>query len=595
MSATPWMRTAVLVTLALAGVVTPSQGQSAKAGETLMGPRTQRIYMSEDGDHLAIVAPKGSREIVLIDGVEGPLFDEIPLNFGWTSYRGSLGPMVFSPTGGRSAYVARRAGDFIAVVDGKEAVTLSTPATAQGVSYSDPAGWNFWFNHDGSRLAYAAIGGPASWVMVVDGVKSPPYHGFDFTQTALNGKRLVYVAQVTFDMSWHVVVDGKVGPGYAKISSLQLTPDGAHYAFIATKTGAAGAAGGLVVVDGVEGPSYPGGVSELEQAPDGRVAYMVVKPQTSPGGNPPHLIVGGLDIPNTTTFGVTIRAGYRSPQYDVAWSPDGKRFAAVQQNRPNPGVTVLVNGKPMGQTYQTANELVWSPDGSRLAYQGGSPTGTFPVIDGQELSGYHWIKEFQWSPDGKRYAFYGANATGIWMVVDGKEQPKAFGFSDGALRFSPVGNHIAYGAQSTVANYQPIVDGVAIPHNLGNFAAKNQTNPPTFLPVFFYSPDGNHLAYVGAKNDGTSKIGVWVDGVSYQGPLQSYFNPAWSPDSKHLAVVTSNGSGKGWSIMVDGKLSQGYEDLIELNDASSRFVDAHTFRFYAVKGTDIYRETLDIP
>jgi Tol biopolymer transport system component len=303
--------------------------------------------------------------------------------------------------------------------------------------------------------------------------------------------------------------------------------------------------------------------------------------------------VGALDIPNTTTFGVTIRNGYPSAQYHVAWSPDGKRFACVQQNTPNPGVTVLVNGKPMGQTYQRANELVWSPDGSRLAYQAGSPTGTFLVLDGQELAGYHWIKEFQWSPDGKRYAFYAANSTGIWMNVDGKEQPKALGFSDGALRFSPVGDHIAYGAQSTVANYQPIVDGVAIPHNLGNFATKTPPNT-LFLPVFSYSPDGNHLAYVGAKNDGTSKIAVWVDGVAYPGPLQSYFHPAWSPDSKHFAVVTSNGSGRGWSIMVDGKLSQGYEDIIELNEASSRFVDAHTFRFYAVKGTDVYRVTLDV-
>ncbi len=140
---------------------TVGQPLSAKVQETLMGPRVPGgrgplAYMSEDGDHLAIVAAKGSRQVVLLDGVEGPGFDEIPLNFGWSSFRNSAASMVFSPTGGRSAYVGRRAGDFIAVVDGKEAVTLSTPATQQAMAGTDPAGWTFLFNRDGSRLAYAA-------------------------------------------------------------------------------------------------------------------------------------------------------------------------------------------------------------------------------------------------------------------------------------------------------------------------------------------------------------------------------------------------------------------------------------------------------
>jgi len=129
--------------------------------------------MSEDGDHLAVVAPKGSRQVVLLDGVEGPVFDEIPVQFGWGNYR-NTGPIVFSPTGGRSAYVGRRAGDYIAVVDGKEAVTLMTPETAKGIAYTATSDWSFLFSRDGSRLAYAAREG-TSWVMVVDGVKSPAY------------------------------------------------------------------------------------------------------------------------------------------------------------------------------------------------------------------------------------------------------------------------------------------------------------------------------------------------------------------------------------------------------------------------------------
>jgi len=34
--------------------------------------------------------------------------------------------------------------------------------------------------------------------------------------------------------------------------------------------------------------------------------------------------------------------------------------------------------------------------------------------------------------------------------------------------------------------------------------------------------------------------------------------------------------------MVDGKLSPGYEDILELNLGACRFVDNRTYRFYGV-------------
>jgi hypothetical protein len=571
---------------------------NAKVQETLMGPRIQNgrgpvAYMSEDGDHLAVVAPKGSRQVMLIDGVEGPVFDEIPLNSVWNGSRQSAAMIVFSPTGGRSAYVARRAGDFIAVVDGKEAFTLQTPATASAVSYGTAANWTFLFNHDGSRLAYAAqeAGG---WVMIVDGVKSPAYRAIDFTMMALNGKHLLYVAQ-SADQKWHAVVDGKSGPGYEKISGLKVTTDGAHYAFLVNRFAGstAGKPGAAAVIDGVESP-WEQDISDLEQAPDGRVSYMAMRPQTGPGGNPPHLIAGGLDITWTTTFGTGASIGNNLLQYHVAWSPDGKRFACIKMNNPNPGVTVLVNGKPMGPAYRSANMLMWSADGAHLAYQAVSESGTFFVLDGEESSGYDWIKEFQWSPDGKRYAYYAGTSTAITMIVDGKEQPKAMGFGVGSPRFSPDGKHFAYGAQTNVAGFQPMVDGVVKPQNLGNFATRVPGNLPVSIPQFFFSADGNHLAYVGQRTDGSGKTPVWVDGVAQQGPQVGYFHPAWSPDGKHFAVVGSSGGDPRWAIMLDGKFGPAFEDILVLNEASARFVTPHTYRYYTFKGTDIYRVTLEV-
>ncbi len=591
-----------LMAMALtASLTTPSWGQNppappplnAKMQETLMGPWTgnMAMAMSEDGDHMAIAIPKGSRQAVLIDGVEGPVFDEIPRLF-----LNKQALIQFSPTGGHSAYVARRGGDFIAVIDGKEAGVLGTRQMQQMVAYTQTASWMFWFNRDGSRIAYAAVVDPPGWVMVTDGVKGPPYRDIDFRQTVMNGKRFIYVAQ-TADMLWHAVVDGKPGPGYSGITSLTVTQDGAHYAYIAWQPSAGGATA-AVVVDGVEGKFYFG-VSELELAPDGRVAYVAT---TNRGdgdrrGGEAVLIVDGVIATRATAgapfapqFANTIRPSFRSPHRRVAWSPDGRRYAYSQSNTPNPGVTVMVNGKPMGLTYGFVDELMWSSDGSRFAYQATSPTGTFVIVDGQELP-FTNPSEFQFSPDGKRYAF----RAGTSVVVDGKELTKSISVINGSLRFSANSKHVAYGGQARTANFLPFLDGVAKPAFLGSFTSITLVQPAIDFPVLLFSPDGNRLAFQGGSVTGTGRGAVFVDDVSYVGSQGGYGCPSFSPDSKRFATLIATGQGS--AVMIDGKVGPFFESMFALNGNACRFVDDHTFRYYVSKpsqSNQIYRVTLDL-
>ncbi|HEY7567869.1 MAG TPA: hypothetical protein VH762_09880 [Gemmatimonadaceae bacterium] len=591
---------ALIATIAITPIVTPSWGQNplpplnAKVQETLMGTYGGSLmYMSADGEHVGMAAPKGSRRVVLIDGVEGPVFDEIPqLIFA------AQVPIYFSSTGGHHAYVGRRGGDFIAVVDGKEVGTLFTSQTQQSVSYAPNQGWKFWFNNDGSRLAYAGIA-PAGggFVMVLDGVKSPVYRAIDFRQTAMNGKRFIYVAQ-TADQKWLAVVDGKPGPSYAAITSLTITPDGAHYAYIASQQNATGPTT-AVVVDGVAGTFYFG-VGDLELAPDGRVAYVAT---TNRGdgdrrGGEAVLIVDGAitmrssgTVPLPLQFANTIRPSFRSPSHRIAWSPDGKGFAIIKPNAPNPGVTVMVNGKASGQTYLTADELLWSADGSRFAYLGSSQIGTFAIVDGQELP-FSNISEFQFSPDGKRYAFR-AGQGGSSVVVDGKEVSKAILPINGSLRFSSNSKHFAYGAQTSTGNAQAFLDGVAKPTFLGNFVAQSLVQPALTFPEVFFSPDGSHIAYAGRKQSPTAPSAVFVDDVSYEVRGQSFTFPSFSPDSKRFAVFTS--AGQGLALMIDGKvLATSYQYLLPLQPTAARFVDNNTFRFYGIKDNQIYRVTVSL-
>ena len=548
--------------------------QTALMGPTVGGVSTNPVYMSDDGNHLAIQTAKGSRQVIIVDGVEGPVFDEF------------LPHTRLSPSGGRSAYLGRRGEDYIAVVDGKEAGTVSR---MPGIGRD----WDFWFSRDGSRLAYPVINETGSWSMMVDGTKGQAYPQFDLTQTVLNGKRLAYVAQ-TPDKKWHVVIDGKQGPGYDAVASLKMTPDGAHYAFFATAGNSR-----RVVLDGVEGKPYPALLTDLELAPDGRVAYMASMPSTglSPTGRGPALLVlGGQEIPNTSTFILDQGPGGH-PSFHVAFSPDGKRVAYVKQNVPSPGLVVVVDGKA-GPEYTSIGLLQFSPDGRRLFYMAGANGLTFPVIDGQELQGDNGITDFLFSPDGKRYAFrtwLAAQNGGFAVLVDGKESPKSKGdIYAQSLTFSPDSKHYAYGAALNITSFQPVVDGEVRSANLGVFQTKSNPGPSQRItfPVFNFSPDGTRLAFVGQKLDGTGKASLILDGVSYEGVTALFSFPSYSPDSKHFAWIV--GSSRNWTLMVDGKAGPVYDDMLENSVAGCRFVDNHTFRFYGIKNNQIYRVTVDI-
>jgi hypothetical protein len=547
------------------------------------------MSMSADGEHMGMMTPKGSRQVVSIDGVDGPVFDEIPQFIFNTQ---SL--IHFSPTGGRHAYVGRRGGDFIAVIDGKEAGTLFTSQTQQSVSYSSNQGWKFWFNSDGSRLAYASVApGGGGWNMVVDGVKSATYRAIDFRQTVMSGKRFVYVAQ-TPDQLWHAVVDNMPGPGYAGVTSLTVTPDGAHYAYLASQSAPSGGPTTAAVVDGVAGAFYFG-IGDLELAPDGRVAYVATTKRGDGdrrGVEAVFIVSGSIAMrsagatPLALPFANTIRPSVRTPHRRVAWSPDGKGVAYIQPNAPNPGVTVMVNGKASGQAYLVADELLWSSDGSHFAYFGTSPNGTFAVVDGQELP-FSNISEFQFSPDGKRYAFRGGQG-GSAVIVDGKEQSRAIALINGSLRFSSNSQHFAYGAQTSTGNSQAFVDGVAKPTFLGNFVSQTLVQPPLNFPEVFFSPDGNRVAYVGRKQNPTARFALFVDDVSYESPGQTFTFPSFSPDSKRIAVFTT--VGQGLALMIDGKvLATNYQYLLPLQPTAARFLDNNTFRFYAMKDNQIYK------
>ncbi|NQT11786.1 MAG: PD40 domain-containing protein, partial [Planctomycetes bacterium] len=218
----------------------------------------------------------------------------------------------------------------------------------------------------------------------------------------------------------------------------------------------------------------------------------------------------------------------------LAWSPDGKWIATwgfddraairLWSSDGTPG-PVLEGHKSL------INELVWHPNGRRIASRSADHTIRIWSVDGDPLAVLRpdsgSANSVAWSPDGKWLATAGKDATVRLWDADGNAGPVLEGHSDAVNRvaFSPDGGWLASTSDDgTVRLWQ--ADGTPGPVMKGDAEAVIQ---------LAWSPDSQLLAAVGSDTE----VQLWkVDGT--RGPLLGdHEKPpvriAWSPDGKWLA------------------------------------------------------------
>ena len=352
--------------------------------------------------HWAFVIKRGGKELVVLDGVEGKEYDEIP----------DHQRLEFSADGKHFAYVAKRGGKMVVVADGKE-----------GKAYDEiEEMFHPIFSPDGKRLAYIVskpvLGFlPPKIFAVVDGEEQKSYELVEAIQFSPDSEHLAYDADKKWNRESVVVLDGKESKTCAGLSGKAFSPDGNQLAFIAHQrpdknpesTGT-----DFVVVNGKEGKPYQSISSLLRFSPDSKhLAYLAGKGSSG---------VKVLVRDDIETKFAHLHLG--------SFSPDSQHLACVGLFETN--WLVLIDGKKLEPQVRLAakergfspvNDLTFSPDSRHVAYiSRGTETNWLVVLDGKLVRDYEGIAVSPvFSPDSKRLAFVIEHAGKSIPVFGGQE------------------------------------------------------------------------------------------------------------------------------------------------------------------------------
>lgn len=488
-----------------------------------------QYLLSPKGQHVAAVVLRGSREVMVYDGVDGPKFDEILKSNGK--------PVVaFSPDGTRYAYVARQGQEYVYMADGKELVRLPAPAVDMTRLFS-PQTLDFTPN---SRHVYFVVStkqprGDNVVTLYFDGKPGPPSAEQPVLVSSPDGEHYAYIVlDPQTKRQRTLIVDGKQAPWQG--GNPQFTGDSKHLITTRLLPGAVTE----VQVDGR--PWLRGADVRLHFAPATGLIVAAVRPNAQQ--NAMFLHIGNQKVPGSDAQHI----------YEVNFSDDGKHWAADCET-PAGSHFMMVDGKK-GLEYQSVKGIRFASDG-RFVYKAVQPGNKQFIVHGdQESDAYQMIHPvvnmgsaapLEAVVAGNRVGFI-ANRTfspdSTAVVIDGKPIPTK---APRDLVFSADGSRYAYGfGDITGARVQAMVDGT--PHS-GVILAPAISSPKSFA----FSPDNKHIVYAAYTPDGRAR-GISLNGKFIpisQLPVNPFANPTFTPDGRHLLWVTGF-NGTRSAVYVDG-------------------------------------------
>lgn len=394
------------------------------------------------------------------------------------------------------AYLIKRDDHFFAVIDGRE--SMPHEAVSKGTPF---------FNHDGSRYVYIAHKGEKAFVMS-DGVAQPEFDGVDRPVFSPDGTRLAYRARkgdqqmvvedgnivkafegikgypVFSPDSTHliftgvngkkvsIVLDGKIiVKDCENVKELTFSPDSTHLAFAVKKKGLWYLAKDKKIAakgyHNIQNLVFSEDSSQFAfAAQQGKDLFIVM--QNSETGefveSNPYTTVGALLFsPDGKHAAFAVLKGEKwrivldqaeGPEFkklaSLKFSPDSRWFAYSGVTEKDRGAVVVIDLKAeakAGQTihtYDSAGQVVFSPDASRMAWRARKGRHWHMVCDGKESEPYDMVRRPFFSPDSQKTAYTAVKGDNMCVVVNGEKEKsyKAVGLP----WFSSDSAHLAYKA-----------------------------------------------------------------------------------------------------------------------------------------------------
>lgn len=480
-----------------------------KVGRHVLGKRPVRMdistrLVSDDGQHLAFVVRRAQRFTVWLDGVEGPAYEKI------------LSPLLFSPVGGRLAYVARKAdATMVVVLDGKEV------GTDQGFKPGQ-----FGFSPDGKRFAYE-MSHPTN-----EFVSLPPYsvpaEWADITQAPPPPADVKSIVLHGFTPR-SVVLDGQAGRGYASVATptLLFSPDSKHLAYVAvpvtTKNPTKGP--GLVVLDGVETRVYDDVFSDLVFSPDSRrLAFVVLKQGKK------HVVI--CNCPLEGSGEGQVGRAYDRIVEGLTFTPDSKQVV-YRAEREGKWLLAVDEQETIPPGAKKFDNPIFSPDSQRQAIHISRGDKFLWLVDNEPGLEFDGVGTFRFSPDSHRTAYLAKSGGSWYMVLDGKQ----------SRPFEVIGERYCFTRDSRTLLAIVMLDKkYHLLRNLEVQAAKYDWVGQSIL----LSPDGQHYAFFAhRKEQGTFLVLDGREGpVVSQGPIAgdaTFTGAAFTGDRTiHAVAIDAN-------------------------------------------------------
>ena len=220
------------------------------------------------------------------------------------------------------------------------------------------------------------------------------------------------------------------------------------------------------------------------------------------------------------------------------WSPDGKTIAWSRQ-----GIVYVMNAdgsgerriSPVGHGEGSTGPPLWSPDGTRLAYEYDTFRRREVHLVNADGSGHRRLTpggKPTWSPSGRKLSF--VRNSDVWTIdADGSGARRLTSDQRGtktAATWSPDGATLAavraVGKRCAVGLYLIRADG----GGKRRIAGTKECYPTTPR----WSPRGDRIAF----RDRGSIVVVNADGSGRLGLAKGGFAPVWSPDGRRIVFST---------------------------------------------------------